>query len=56
MRKPKLLYSALAIGMTLGAIGGYTMLGDYVAGYSVGAMGLGAGFMIWLVCAHLLDE
>jgi hypothetical protein len=56
MRKPRLFYSTLGIGMTLGVIGGYAITGDYVAGYSIGFIGLAAGFMAWLVVAYLLDE
>lgn len=56
MRKTKLFYSALGTGLTLGVIGGYATVGDYVGGYCVGALGLAAGFMSWLVIAYLIDD
>lgn len=56
MHKPKFFNLALAVGVTLGVLGGYTTQGDYVGVYSVGALGLGAGFMVWLVVAHLIDD
>ena len=56
MRKPGLFYSALGIGALLGAVGGYVTTGDYVAGYSIGFIGLAAGFMTWLVSTYLLDK
>ena len=44
------------MGLTLGVIGGYSTVGDYVGAYCIGALGLGAGFMFWLVIAHLMDD
>lgn len=56
MRKPKLFYAMNGIGAALGAICGYITLGDYVAAYSIGALGLAVGFMAWVVLAHLVDD
>lgn len=56
MQNRKFFYAALSIGLTLGAIGGYATVGDYVGAYCIGALGLAAGFMVWLVVTHLIFD